>query len=486
MKQKYIPKTKPYKHQQDALDASWNKKFFALFMEMGTGKTKIAIDTMAILFEEKQIDTVLICAPKGVYDNWVKNEIPTHLPERIDTFIVRWQPNLTEGYKKSLRQLCYRKTREPRVLHVLVMNIEALSTTKGYASATEYMKKNPNNIMIIDESTTIKNRQAKRTKNVVKIAQYAKYKRILTGSPVTKSPMDLFSQCEFLDKSPMGFSSFYAFRGRYAVVRQRSHAGRNFQEIVGYRRLDELNKKLDHFSTRTLKKDCLDLPEKTYVKREVTLTDDQAKLYTQMKKLALAQLDNGEMATTQSVLTQLMRLQQITCGFLQPDDEPIQEIKSNRLNELLSVVEETQGKIIIWATWTYDIRKIAELLSKEYGEDSVATYYGETHQDDRQEIVKRFQDPESKLRFFVGQPRTGGFGLTLTAAQTVIYYSNSYDLEIRLQSEDRAHRIGQEANVLYIDLVAAKTVDEKILKALRDKIGISSQVLGEQAREWLI
>ena len=235
-----------------------------------------------------------------------------------------------------------------------------------------------------------------------------------------------------------------------------------------------------------MKKDCLDLPEKTYVKREVTLTDDQAKLYTQMKKLALAQLDNGEMATTQSVLTQLMRLQQITCGFLQPDDEPIQEIKSNRLNELLSVVEETQGKIIIWATWTYDIRKIAELLSKEYGEDSVATYYGETHQDDRQEIVKRFQNPESKLRFFVGQPRTGGFGLTLTAAQTVIYYSNSYDLEIRLQSEDRAHRIGQEANVLYIDLVAAKTVDEKILKALRDKIEISSQVLGEQAREWLI
>jgi SNF2 family DNA or RNA helicase len=150
------------------------------------------------------------------------------------------------------------------------------------------------------------------------------------------------------------------------------------------------------------------------------------------------------------------------------------------------VVEETQGKIIIWATWTYDIRKIAEALSKEYGEEAVATYYGETPQDQRQEIVEQFQDPQSKLRFFVGQPRTGGFGLTLTAAQTVVYYSNSYDLEIRLQSEDRAHRISQEENVLYVDLVATKTVDEKILKALRDKIEISSQVLGEQAREWLI
>jgi SNF2 family DNA or RNA helicase len=486
MEQEYLPKTAPYKHQQAALNASWKKEFYALFLEMGTGKTKIAIDTMALLFEKKNIDTVLICAPKGVYDNWVKSEIPTHLPDRIETFIVRWQPNLTEGYKKSLRQLCYRKAREPRVLHILVMNIEALSTSKGYSSAMEYMKKNPDNLMIIDESTTIKNRQAKRTKNVVKIAQFAKYKRILTGSPVTKSPMDLFSQCEFLTKSPLGFSSFYAFRGRYAVVRQRSHAGRNFQEIVGYRRLDELNKKLDSFSTRTLKKDCLDLPEKTYVKREVTLTDEQAKLYMQMKKLALAQLENGEMATTQSVLTQLMRLQQITCGFLQPDEEPIQEVKSNRLNELLSVVEEAQGKIIIWATWTYDIRKIAEVLSEQYGEESVATYYGETPQDQRQEIVKQFQDPESNLRFFVGQPRTGGFGLTLTAAKTVIYYSNSYDLETRLQSEDRAHRIGQEENVLYVDLVAARTVDEKILQALRDKIEISSQVLGEKARDWLL
>ena len=191
------------------------------------------------------------------------------------------------------------------------------------------------------------------------------------------------------------------------------------------------------------------------------------------------------MATTQSVLTQLMRLQQITCGFLQPDDEPIQEIKSNRLNELLSVVEETQGKIIIWATWTYDIRKIAELLSKEYGEDSVATYYGATHQDDRQDIVKQFQDPESKLRFFVGQPRTGGFGLTLTAAQTVIYYSNSYDLEIRLQSEDRVHRIGQKSKVTYIDLIAEDTVDNKIVKALRKKINIASEVMGEELKDWI-
>ena len=147
---------------------------------------------------------------------------------------------------------------------------------------------------------------------------------------------------------------------------------------------------------------------------------------------------------------------------------------------------QAQGKIIIWATWTYDIRKIAEVLSEQYGEESVATYYGETPQDQRQEIVKQFQDPESNLRFFVGQPRTGGFGLTLTAAKTVIYYSNSYDLETRLQSEDRAHRIGQEENVLYVDLVAARTVDEKILQALRDKIEISSQVLGEKARDWLL
>jgi SNF2 family DNA or RNA helicase len=260
---------------------------------------------------------------------------------------------------------------------------------------------------------------------------------------------------------------------------------RSFQQIMGYRRLDELSDKLDRFSNRVLKEDCLDLPAKVYVRREVTFTPEQERLYRQMQKLALAKLESGELATTASVLTQIMRLQQICCGHLQPDEGEIKEIKNNRLNELLDLTDELQGKAIIWASYTHDIQQIASALRDRFGPDSVATYYGETPQDERQEIVERFQQKDNPLRFFVGQPKTGGYGITLTAAHTVIYYSNSYDLEIRLQSEDRAHRIGQTNKVTYVDLVTPGTIDEKILGALRSKIDVASEVLGEDAREWL-
>jgi len=199
----------------------------------------------------------------------------------------------------------------------------------------------------------------------------------------------------------------------------------------------------------------------------------------------LAKMECGELVTTASVLTQIMRLQQICCGHLQPDDGEIQIVKSNRLNELLDLTEEFQGKAIIWATYTHDIQQVAYALRDRFGPESVATYYGATPQDERQEIVEQFQDPNSPLRFFVGQPKTGGYGITLTEATTVIYYSNSYDLEIRLQSEDRAHRIGQKNKVTYIDLVSPGTIDEKILEALRNKIDIAGKVLGEEVKGWL-
>jgi SNF2 family DNA or RNA helicase len=152
---------------------------------------------------------------------------------------------------------------------------------------------------------------------------------------------------------------------------------------------------------------------------------------------------------------------------------------------LLDITDELQGKAIIWASFTHDIQQIARSLRDRFGPDSVALYYGETPQEDRQEIVHRFQDMNSDLRFFVGQPKTGGYGITLSAASTVIYYSNSYDLENRLQSEDRAHRIGQKKNVTYIDLVCPDTIDEKILEALKNKINLSQKVFGEEARNWL-
>lgn len=479
---KYSYKTKPYAHQKTVLEASWAARYWALFMEMGTGKTKVALDTMGMLYENKDINAALIIAPKGVYDNWVKGEIPAHLPDTIERVLLRWTPSNTKKFQEELRVITFEKTDS---LKIFVMNVEAFSSPKGTKAAQTFLSKNPENMVIVDESTTIKNRKAARTKNILGLEELSKYRRILTGSPVTKSPMDLFSQCLFLAARALGFNSYFAFQGRYAMVQRRTMGHRSFQEIVGYRRLDELNEKLSVFSSRILKEECLDLPDKVYVRREIEMTDEQNKLYTQMKQLALAQLNNGDLATTASVLTQIMRLQQICCGFLQPDEGEIQPIQNNRLSGLMSVTDELRGKVIIWASYTHDIQRIASALRDRFGPEAVATYYGETPQNERQEIVEKFQDANSELRFFVGQPKTGGFGITLHQATTVIYFSNSYDLEIRLQSEDRAHRIGQKKSVTYIDLVSPNTIDEKVLNALREKVGLAGQVLGEDVSSWL-
>ena len=211
------------------------------------------------------------------------------------------------------------------------------------------------------------------------------------------------------------------------------------------------------------------------MKRQITLSPDQRKLYEQMRKEALAIL-NGKQVTTVNALTQLMRLHQITCGHFTADDGSIQKIDNNRVSELMDVLEETEGKAIIWAHYQYDITTIIKEIVKVYGPGSVVDYFGLTPQNERDPNRKKFQS-DPKCRFLVGTPATGGYGLTLTAANTVIYYSNGYDLEKRLQSEDRAHRIGQKKSVTYVDINAGDTVDEKIVKSLRKKISFSSILL---------
>jgi SNF2 family DNA or RNA helicase len=259
--------------------------------------------------------------------------------------------------------------------------------------------------------------------------------------------------------------------------------GRTIQVVHAFQNLSELSDKLQGFSYRVLKEDCLDLPPKNWIKRHITLSKEQQKVYDQMKKTALATL-NGKVTSTMTVITQLMRLQQITCGHFVADDGTTQEIKSNRITELVDVLSETEGKAIIWGHWQKDIKNIVNEIEKIYGPGSVVDYYGLTPQEERQDNIRKFQS-DPKCRFMVGTPSTGGYGITLTAANTVIYYSNGYDLEKRLQSEDRAHRIGQKKNVTYIDIIAEKTVDEKIQESLRKKINIASEVLGEELRDWI-
>jgi len=259
--------------------------------------------------------------------------------------------------------------------------------------------------------------------------------------------------------------------------------GRSVQIVVGYHNLGELSSKLEPFSYRVLKDDCLDLPEKTFVKRIVQLSPDQTKLYQQMKQKALAVL-NGKMVSTTTVMTQLMRLQQITCGHFTADDGSTQDIPNNRITELVDVLAEIEGKVVIWGHWQKDITQIIKAIVKEYGEGSVVDYYGLTPKDERQDNIKKFQD-NPKCRFFVGTPATGGFGITLTAASNMIYYSNGYNLEFRTQSEARIDRIGQKYPMTYIDIICKDTVDERIVKALRNKINIASKVMGEELKDWI-
>jgi SNF2 family DNA or RNA helicase len=340
-------------------------------------------------------------------------------------------------------------------------------------------------MIAIDESTTIKNHKAKRTKALMKIAADFKYRRLLTGSPITKSPMDIFSQTEFLRPGLLGYDSYYAFQGRYAIMVRKTMGSHAFQQLVGYRNLDELTAKIDQFSYRVLKKDCLDLPDKIYTVRYVGMTAEQVNMYNQIRKHAMVLLENGEMSTAPAVITQMLRLQQILSGHLKTDDGDMVYFQSKRMEALEEILEEHDGKVIVWSRFRYDIQQIVSTLNKKHGEGYAAAYYGDTSDEDRNNIVRDFQNPDHPLKCFVGNPATAGYGLTLTEANLVVYYANDFNLETRIQSEDRAHRIGQKNNVTYVDLITERTIDEQIVKALRAKIDIGAKVLGEEAKQWL-
>ena len=462
---KYNFKKNPFDHQRDALEEGLLRPEFGYFMEMGTGKSKVLIDNMGMLYLRHDIDFALVIAPKGVYRNWVEKEIPEHMSDNVYYRVIRW---VAGGNKKQQEEM--RAVQEPfEGLTIFVMNVEAFSSLKGRTAGEWFSKRYGSRGMIaVDESTTIKNPKAKRTKALLKIAQNFRYRRLLTGSPVTKSPMDIWAQAEFLRSGLMGFEM-----GATA-----------FTQILGYKNIDELTDRIDSFSFRVLKKDCLDLPEKIYTYRNVSMTPEQRRMYEGLRTNAMVMFEDGEMTTAPAVITQLLRMQQVMSGHLKTDEGEMLTFPSTRLDALLEIIEEHQGKAIIWSRFRHDIQTITEALNKRFGEGCAAAYFGDTSDDKRSQIVKDFQNGD-RLRFFVGNPATAGYGLTLTEANLVVYYANDFNLETRIQSEDRAHRIGQHNPVTYVDLITEKTIDEKIVKALRNKINIGAAVLGEQAREWL-
>jgi SNF2 family DNA or RNA helicase len=475
-------KLPPYAHQMEAVAKSWDREGYAFLADMGTGKSKMLIDTLGMLHLNDLVDFALIIAPKGVFRNWPEKELPEHMSDAVNHRVIRWSSN---AGKKAREEMSSVKDKFDG-LTVFVMNVEAFSSVKG-RNAGEWMAKHfgPRGLIAIDESTTIKNPKAKRTKALTKIAAGFKYRRALTGSPVSNSPMDVYSQFEFLGPRLLGYDSFYAFQGRYAVTQRRKMGAHSFDQIVGYRNIEELTSRIDQHAYRVRKEDCLDLPDRVFTTRLVPLSPDQFKMYEQLRTMAMTMLEGGELVTAPAVITQLLRMQQVLCGHLQTDDGELKTFPCPRLDAAIEIAQESSGKVIYFARFRYDIQQIVERLKKEFGEHSAAAYYGDTTADERSQIMKDFQNPDHPLRFFVGNPATAGYGLTLTQAKTTVFYSNSFSLEQRIQAQDRNYRIGQDQKVLYIDLMSDGTIDEHIVQSLKNKIDLSAKVLGEEAMKWL-
>ena len=471
---KYPYKTKPYEHQRNALNQSAEKIQWAYFMEMGTGKTKVTIDNIAYSYLKKEIQSVLVIAPKSVYTVW-ETEIETHIPNEINYKIYKWNIDKPKEYD-NLNKFEH--------LRIFLINVEALSTKRGFNGCVDYLTKNKKNFVVLDESTTIKNRSAKRTKNILGLRKLSYIRRILTGSPITKSPLDLFTQCQFLSPELLGFSSYLAFRNRYAEMTDIPVGSGRFISVPKYyKRLEELEVKLQMFSTRIRKDQCLDLKPKIRQKRYIELEGEGRKIYDRLRTTALAIVEDSTVSFSNK-LTEIIKLHQVCNGFTKDDDGRMLRLHDQKVKALHEVIEETDGKVIIWANYLWNIHEIIHSLKSKYGEESVVSIFGEINVEDRKKAVERIQkDPT--CRFMVGNPTTGGFGLTLTACNTVIYFSNNYNLEVRMQSEDRAHRMGQKGSVVYIDIVAKNTLDEAIMKSLVNKGQIAAKTLGEEdLRSW--
>lgn len=460
-----------------------------IFISGNSGKTKVMLDNIGVLHKRGHISGALILAPKGVYRNWSEKEIPAHLPDDIKRELLVWNAASSQSKKDKLHKQI--RDWDGTTLQFLVFNIESLISEKGRELIVDFIKRHDGNVFaLVDESTCIKNHKAKRTKAAIDIGQKCKVRRIATGSPVTNSPLDLYAQCAFLDKSLLGCGSYYSFKNTYAdIERVQNRQGQHYEKILRYKNLDKLSGILDKFSYRITKKECLDLPDKVYITRDVDLTPEQERIYREMYDHQFAIFRNPdntfEEMSTQVILTKFLRLHQVLCGTFVSDDGTTHTIPNNRLEALKEVLDETSGKVIIWATYLDNIQAIAEMLTKEYGAGSYVTYYGATSSDERVKAIQLFQDENNSVRFFLGNVQTAGRGITLTAASTVVYYSNNFSLELRQQSEDRAHRLGQKNNVTYIDLVVRGSLDEKIIRSLIEKRNIANEILKDNLDDWI-
>lgn len=496
MLQDYEPKTEPFDHQARLFRETRDLPGHAVLWEQGTGKTKPTIDIFCSLFEDGEIDAVIVVAPNGVHRNWINDELPTHLPDRLHkrTRTMYWQTQkaATNWHTDQFDNLI-----KHRGLAIFCISYNGFMTKKGKNAVWKFLKRR-RCFYILDEAHNVKTPKAKRTRSIIASGKYCDRKRILTGTPGDK-PFDLYSQLRFIDpgiwhRHQMG--SFQAFKQRYGEWFTRSEAKAElgydpgYDKLIRYRNLDELAEILASVSDRVLKEDVLDLPPKLYTKIYFEMTPKQKAMYDELRDQLELELESGLVIDGTMAIVRLLRLQQITCGYAVADsDEPVELCdKTNpRLDATVDYFKELPHQSIIWCRFTHDIDQLVDAL----GVDRCARYDGRLSDDECERSKQAFNAGD--MQHFVANSAKGSEGLTLNVAKTTGVYSNTYKLLQRLQLEDRNHRFGQDGadhgeagfGVLYADVVCPGTVDEPMIAALRDKFDIASQLNGDRLREWI-
>lgn len=459
-------KTKPYDHQLEVFNRSCDLEYFALFMEQGTGKTKVIIDTANKLYSEGKISAVIMFAKKGVYGNWYYEEIPKHSS-------IPYRAYLWRGFYYASEREQFASVTGRGHLAWFLCNVEALTSPKCQKLLSKFFETHKAFMLVGDETTTIKNKKSKRAKAALALAPKANYRRIMSGLPNPQSPIDLFSQCEFLKRGILGHSSLSSFKSRYTILKRVHFGSRSFFTVNGYRDLDELSSRIKRFAAIVKKEDCLDLPPKMYKTMSIELTDEQRHAYDELRTKAVTYIQDHEI-TAINALSLITRLLQISCGQIKLGEGSYASIPNNRVSALEDLVDEAPGKVVVW---THFVRTAQDIMGTL--KDRAVLLPGGLAPEKRQERLNLFKSGGPQV--LVANPASSGHGITLVEASTVIYYSNSYNLEHRMQSEDRTHRIGQTKSCLYIDLIAPETIEPLVVQALKDKKNLSEKVINSKA-----
>jgi SNF2 family DNA or RNA helicase len=480
----YQPNAEPpmFNHQAQTWLDTRELPAWGLLFEQRCGKTRVLLDTAGWLQAEGKVTGLLVVAPKEVTRTWENTEVPKHLNAPYEVY--RWAGRPGKAATIRLTKVCKPEDR----LKVLLINVEAFSGSSDTAlKVAKHFLKQHKALLAVDESSVIKDKDSKRTQKVLGLAALAPYRRILTGTPVTQSPLDIFTQANFLDTRVFG-TNYYSFRARYAEVEDvylkgpdgKPRASGN-KRIKAYRNLDELTEKLKSISTRVLRADCFDLPPKQYQQLDVELSDEAKRLYNLTAAKQVAKLLEENIVTPTLAISRVMALRQITSEFLLQHDEVTGvdskiEVGEARVARAVRLVKELDGKIILWTVFKHTQQRLLTRLV-EAGFDPVRSLTGDTEREDRATAAQDFQiDPAVKA--IVVNQRVGQYGLDLSAADWVVYVEHDWSVERRLQSEDRAQHPLKKTGVGYIDLVAPDTIDDVIRDALQHNRTIGEVVAG--------